>query len=283
METSSKTAEKAKHFIDQVDAKIQVYDHEIQQVVAKYKEKYHEEVEELRHQIEETKNEVKVKQEERLQQVKDAYHRMKSESQSLSEAHLEPIKQKMVEIKADSISYSDEVGRKLQDVKHEIQELLEKTKQAVTKFRDTDKILMGKPLHESRMKYYYSKTLSQLSFEEAISRITAELKQEGFGVLTDIDIKATLKEKLGVDFYNYRILGACNPPSAYKALQAEDKVGTMLPCNVIVQEKNKGTIEISAIDPLASMQAIRNQSLSEIAEEIRDKLIRAVDKAATSN
>ena len=90
------------------------------------------------------------------------------------------------------------------------------------------------------MSYYINKTLSGISFEEGIERITASLKTEGFGILTEIDLKATLKKKLDVDFYNYKILGACNPQFAYKALQAEDKIGTMLPCNVIVQEKVKG-------------------------------------------
>ncbi|MFT4849956.1 MAG: hypothetical protein ACI83B_002505, partial [Sediminicola sp.] len=99
------------------------------------------------------------------------------------------------------------------------------------------------------MNYYFTITLRNLSFSEAISRVTEELKKEGFGILTEIDLKATMKSKLNVDFYNYTILGACNPPFAYKALQAEDKIGTMLPCNVIVQEKEQGVIEISAVDP----------------------------------
>ena len=99
------------------------------------------------------------------------------------------------------------------------------------------------------MSYYFSTTLQNISFSEAIEKVTEELKKEGFGILTEIDLKATLKKKLDVDFYNYTILGACNPPFAYKALQAEDKIGTMLPCNVIVQEKEQGIIEISAVDP----------------------------------
>ena len=277
METSSRAAEKVKYFIDQVDARIHEYDHEIQEIVKRYKEKYHREVEDLKQHIEETKKGVKVRQEGSLQHIKDSYQRMKTEAQSLSELHLEPVKRKIIEIKADSISYSDEVGRKLQDAKLELQELFEKTRLAVKNFKDTDKNFMVKPAHTSNEKYYHSKTLSQLTFEEAINRITRELKNEGFGILTEIDIKATLKEKLEVDFYNYRILGACNPQYAYKALQVEDKIGTMLPCNVIVQEKHKGTVEISAVDPVASMQAIENQFLADIAKEIRDKLIRAVD------
>ena len=122
------------------------------------------------------------------------------------------------------------------------------------------------------MSYYINKTLKGISFEEGIDRITTTLKNEGFGILTEIDLKATLKKKLDVDLYNYKILGACNPPYAYKALLAEDKIGTMLPCNVIVQEKVKGEIEISAVDPIESMQAIKNENLGVLALEIRAKL-----------
>lgn len=127
------------------------------------------------------------------------------------------------------------------------------------------------------MSYYINKTLSGISFEEGIERITASLKTEGFGILTEIDLKATLKKKLDVDFYNYKILGACNPQFAYKALQAEDKIGTMLPCNVIVQEKVKGEIEISAVDPIASMQSVQNNNLGALANEIQDKLTRCIN------
>jgi uncharacterized protein (DUF302 family) len=126
------------------------------------------------------------------------------------------------------------------------------------------------------MDYYYSTILNNITFEEAIEKVTAELQKEGFGVLTEIDIKATLKKKLDVDFYNYRILGACNAPFAYKALKAEDKIGTMLPCNVIVQEKEPGIIEVSAINPIVSMQAVVNESLAPIAMEIGDKLKRVL-------
>lgn len=122
------------------------------------------------------------------------------------------------------------------------------------------------------MDYYYSTILNNITFEKAIEKVTEELQKEGFGVLTEIDIKATLKKKLDVDFYNYRILGACNAPFAYKALKAEDKIGTMLPCNVIVQEKEPGIIEVSAINPIISMQAVVNESLAPIALEIGDKL-----------
>ena len=126
------------------------------------------------------------------------------------------------------------------------------------------------------MSYYFnSKILG--NFEDVVQRTTAALKEEGFGVLTDIDVTATLKKKLGVDFKNYRILGACNPPFAFKALQAEDKIGTMLPCNVIVQEISDGEIEVAAIDPIASMQAINNPELGEIANEMQGKLKNAIN------
>ena len=127
------------------------------------------------------------------------------------------------------------------------------------------------------MSYYFNKTLN-LSFDKAIAVVTEELKKEGFGILTDIDVKATLKKKLDVEFRKYRILGACNPPFAYKALQAEDKIGTMLPCNVIVQEISDGQVEVTAIDPLASMQAVENPALKEIASEISNKLKTVIDR-----
>jgi uncharacterized protein (DUF302 family) len=121
------------------------------------------------------------------------------------------------------------------------------------------------------MSYHFSKKL-QVSFDEAIDRVMAALQAEGFGVLTEIDVKETLKKKLDVDFRKYRILGACNPPLAYQALQLEDKIGTMLPCNVLVQETADGQVEVSAIDPVASMQAIDNPALGEVAETVRSKL-----------
>lgn len=121
------------------------------------------------------------------------------------------------------------------------------------------------------MSYYLNRTLS-CPFDAAIVRVTEELQKEGFGILTEIDVKATLKKKLGVDFRNYRILGACNPPFAYQALQAEPKIGTMLPCNVIVEEVGNNSIEVSAVDPLASMQAIDNPALQGIALQIQAKL-----------
>jgi uncharacterized protein (DUF302 family) len=125
------------------------------------------------------------------------------------------------------------------------------------------------------MEYYFSKTIAG-SFDNAIQKVTEALKAEGFGILTEIDIKATLKKKLDVDFYNYKILGACNPPFAYKALQAEDKIGTMLPCNVIVQEKVAGKVEVSAVDPAASMLSIENKDLNIIASEVRAKLQKVI-------
>jgi len=121
------------------------------------------------------------------------------------------------------------------------------------------------------MKYYFEKTLN-CSFDEAIEKVTEELKKEGFGVLTEIDVQATLKKKLDVNFRNYRILGACNPPYAYKALSTEDKIGTMLPCNVIVQQISDSQVEVAAINPIASMQAVENKSLGEVASEITNKL-----------
>ena len=126
------------------------------------------------------------------------------------------------------------------------------------------------------MSYYFNKTLA-IAFDEAVERVKAELKKEGFGVLTEIDVRKTLKEKIGVDFRPYRILGACNPLYAHKALQAEDKIGTMLPCNVIVQELEPGKVEVAAIDPLASMAAVKNEDLGAIGLEVREKLKRVVD------
>ncbi|NOZ46607.1 MAG: DUF302 domain-containing protein [Chlorobi bacterium] len=121
------------------------------------------------------------------------------------------------------------------------------------------------------MSYYFNKTVEQ-NFEDTIEKVTEELKKEGFGVLTEIDVKATLKKKLDVDFRKYQILGACNPSFAHKALLSESKVGTMLPCNVVVQENDEGKVEVSAVDPLASMQAIENPDLENVATEIRAKL-----------
>ena len=126
--------------------------------------------------------------------------------------------------------------------------------------------------------YHFSKTLPKgVHFDDAIVRATEALKSEGFGVLTEIDVMATLKKKLDVNFRPYRILGACNPQFAYQALQSEDKVGTMLPCNVVVQQHEDGTIEVSAIDPVASMMAVQNNSLGGVATEVQAKLKRVID------
>jgi uncharacterized protein (DUF302 family) len=126
------------------------------------------------------------------------------------------------------------------------------------------------------MSYYLSKTL-ETPFESAVEKVTEALKNEGFGVLTEIDMQATMKKKLDVDIQKYRILGACNPPLAYQAIQAEDKIGLMLPCNVIVQEAAGGGTEVAAIDPVASMQAVNNPKLAEVGEQVRDKLKRVID------
>ncbi|MGM0545376.1 MAG: DUF302 domain-containing protein [Bacteroidota bacterium] len=126
------------------------------------------------------------------------------------------------------------------------------------------------------MSYYFSKTLNT-TFEDAIEKTTEALKEEGFGVLTEIDIKATLKKKLDVDFKKYQILGACNPPLAHKALTAEDHIGLMLPCNVIVQEHENGEVEVAAVDPVVSMQAVENDELGEVAQKVRDLLKKVID------
>ena len=125
------------------------------------------------------------------------------------------------------------------------------------------------------MTYYLSRTLP-INFDEAVLRTIDALKKEDFGVLTEIDVSATLKKKLGIEFPRYRILGACNPALAYEALQLESKVGTMLPCNVVVRDAGNGQTEIAAIDPVASMQAIDNPALKKAAQQVRSKLERVV-------
>ena len=127
------------------------------------------------------------------------------------------------------------------------------------------------------MAYTFGMTVDG-EFDETIERVTAVLRDAGFGVLTEIDVKATLKNKLDVEFRNYRILGACNPGYAYRALQAEEEIGSMLPCNVVVQETPEGRIKVSAVDPTASMQAIDNPALGEVAEEVRSLLAGVVDR-----
>lgn len=126
------------------------------------------------------------------------------------------------------------------------------------------------------MSYYFSKIVDD-PFEAAIERVTEALAKEGFGVLTTIDVSGTLKKKLDVDFQRYTILGACNPGYAHQALQAEDKIGTMLPCNVIVQEMADGKVEVAAIDPMASMMAVKNESLGGVASDVRAKLKAVID------
>ena len=126
------------------------------------------------------------------------------------------------------------------------------------------------------MSYYFNKVVN-MSFDEAINKVTEELKKEGFGVLTQIDVKEALKKKINVDFRKYKILGACNPQYAHKALQAEDKIGTMLPCNVVVQERDDGKVEIAAVDPVASMQSVQNELLGEIATMVQSKLKQVIE------
>ncbi len=127
------------------------------------------------------------------------------------------------------------------------------------------------------MNYYFNNTLNNISFDDAKEKVIEELKKEGFGVLSQIDMKSTLKNKLDVDFRPYVILGACNPPLAYKTLQAEAKIGLMLPCNVIVEENENGTIEVSAVNPVASMIAVKNDDLADIASEVEQILKKVIE------
>ena len=127
------------------------------------------------------------------------------------------------------------------------------------------------------MSYYFSKVLKNTSFEEATEKVTAELKKEGFGVLTEIDVKETLKKKIDVDFKKYKILGACNPHFAHKVLSIEDKIGVFLPCNVVVEEHENGEVEVSAVDPIASMLAVENKGIEELAKEVQQKLKRVIE------
>ena len=129
------------------------------------------------------------------------------------------------------------------------------------------------------MSYHFSKTVS-LPFDKAVAATTEALKNHGFGVLTQIDVKDTLNKKIGVDFRPYLILGACNPKFAYEALTHEDKIGTMLPCNVVVQQRDGGAVEISAVDPVASMSAIQNEKLGAVAGKVRELLKQVVAEIA---
>ncbi len=126
------------------------------------------------------------------------------------------------------------------------------------------------------MTYYFATKIKASGIDDAVAKVMEALKIEGFGILTDIDVKATMKKKLDRDFRPYRILGACNPPLAHRALSAEDKIGTMLPCNVIVQQSGSD-FEVAAVDPVASMSAVDNPALGPLAEEVREKLRRVVD------
>lgn len=128
------------------------------------------------------------------------------------------------------------------------------------------------------MSYFFNKIVSTKNFDEAIEQVTAALKEEGFGILTEIDIQKTLKEKINVDFKKYRILGACNPKFAHEALLAEDKIGVFLPCNVIVEEHENGDIEVSAVDPIASMSAVKNEALGGFAIEVQAKMKSVINK-----
>jgi uncharacterized protein (DUF302 family) len=127
------------------------------------------------------------------------------------------------------------------------------------------------------MNYYFNKKFAGIEFDEGVEMVTERLAQEGFGVLTEIDVKATFKKKLDVDFRNYKILGACNPPSAFKALNAEAVIGLMLPCNVVVEEDEDGYISISAIDPVSTMQIANNAKLMEVAVFISERLKKVID------
>lgn len=127
------------------------------------------------------------------------------------------------------------------------------------------------------MSYHFSRTVEG-PFAQVVERVKAGLKEQGFGVLTEVDVQKTLKEKLGTDFRRYHILGACNPSLAFRALQLEDKIGTMLPCNVIIQEHSAGHVEVSAVDPVASMQAVGNADLTNVATAVQTKLKAVMDK-----
>ena len=127
------------------------------------------------------------------------------------------------------------------------------------------------------MSYYFNKVLVGKSFDDAIELVTAELKNEGFGILTEIDVKETLKKKIDVDFKKYKILGACNPHFAHKALTSEDKIGVLLPCNVIVEEHEDGEVEVSVVDPIASMGAVENEALGSLALEVQQKLLKVIE------
>ena len=126
------------------------------------------------------------------------------------------------------------------------------------------------------MAYYYSKTL-RTSFDDAVEKVTASLSAEGFGVISEVDLHEKIKYKLGVDFKRYRILGACNPAFSYRALQGEDKIGVMLPCNVLVIEQGEGETEIAAVNPSEAMSVVRNEEVNQVAAEVGEKLRKSLD------
>lgn len=126
------------------------------------------------------------------------------------------------------------------------------------------------------MNYYFNTTISGKEFDEVIDLVTEELKKEGFGILTEIDVQATFKKKLDIDFKKYRILGACNPPSAHKAITSEDKIGLFLPCNVVVTENEAGDVDVAAVDPVASMMSVSNDTLGEVATDIQNRLKKVI-------
>ena len=128
------------------------------------------------------------------------------------------------------------------------------------------------------MSYYFNRELLGISFDDAVEKVTEELKKEGFGVITEIDVKATLKTKIDVNFRNYKILGACNPHFAYNALLSEDKIGVFLPCNFVIQEKEEGIIEVLTIDPVETMSVVENEDLKCISSDIRTKLKAVLEK-----
>jgi len=137
---------------------------------------------------------------------------------------------------------------------------------------------MKKTLKICMMNYSFNKTISGKSFEEALIYVTDMLKTEGFGIVTEMDLQKTFKEKINIDFRKYKILGACNPRFAYNALQAEDKMGVFLPCNVVVQEHENGTIEVMAINPIAAMSSVDNKAIETLALEIQISLKNVIDK-----
>ena len=128
------------------------------------------------------------------------------------------------------------------------------------------------------MSYYFTKTVRGKSFDEVTEIVKSELKEEGFGIITEIDLKDTFKKKIDLDFRNYRILGACNPQFAFRALELENKIGVFLPCNVVIDESGPGVIEVSAVDPVASMISVKNDSLGGIATGIQQKLRNVIEK-----